>query len=118
MSVIVTGIGVAFGVCVGRGVALADSALGGLSSDNISAALSLGVDVGVAACKSLTRIAATVGVCVGTFAAAVVVAVGVAVWVGTGMDAALSSAAGVCPHAKTANRQSAIAASQVSSTKP
>lgn len=117
MSVIVTGIGVALGACVGMGVALADSALGGLSSDDISAALSLGVTVGVAACKSLTRIAATVGVCAGTFTA-VALAVGVAVCVGTDMDAALSSAAGVCPHAKTASRQSAIAASQVSSTKP
>ena len=101
-------------VSVGRAVTLVPAALTILSCTGTLAALALGGAVGVAACKSLTRIAAAVGVCVGVLTA---LAVAVAVLVGITMTAAVSLAAGACPHARTANRQSATDTSEVSPTK-
>ena len=106
--------GAAVCVRVGRTVTLASTVSGVSACLERFAEPTLGIAVGVAACKSLTRIALAVGVCAGTLAA---VDVAVAVWVGIAMTAAPLLAAGACPHAKTANEQSAIATSQVSLTK-
>ena len=105
-------VGVAVCVRVGRAITLTVAALGVSSCTGTFATPTLGIAVGVAACRSLTRITAAVGVCAGVLVA---LAVAVAVWVG--IVAALSLAAGACPHARTASRQSAVDASQVSMAK-